>query len=68
MKNEGTIILNALAMRHNQQVFDQAADTIEKFIGDGFYVWVNLPNGDQIVLPKGSEIKSCEVRFFKEVK
>lgn len=64
MKNEGAIILTSLAMRHNQQVFDNAAKTIESFIGDGFYVWVNLPNGEQIVLPKGSEIKSCEVRFF----
>ena len=47
---------------HNGNLYQNAVNLLNDNIGkDGFYLWVELPNGEQIVIPKGSKLKFVNI-------
>lgn len=47
---------------HNGNLYQRAVNLLNDNIGeDGFYLWVELPNGEQMVIPKGSKLKFANI-------
>lgn len=47
---------------HNGNLFQKAVNLLNDNIGeDSFYLWVELPNGEQMVIPKGSKLKFVNI-------
>lgn len=47
---------------HNGNLFREAVNLLNDNIGeDGFYLWVELPNGEKMVIPKGSKLKFANI-------
>lgn len=47
-----------LAMMHNGELYSKATKLLNSSIGEkGFHIWVDLPDGSQFVIPKGSKIR-----------
>lgn len=47
------------AVIHNGNLYNRATDLLNSSIGeDGFAIWIDLPDGEQFVLPKGSKIRT----------
>lgn len=56
MENLGQALFATI---HNGNLYNKATDLLNDSIGeDGFHIWVDLPDGSQFVLPKGSKIKT----------
>ena len=54
---------------HNGNLYQNAVNLLNDNIGeDGFYLWVELPNGEQIVIPKGSKLKFVNVTSVIKLK
>lgn len=47
---------------HNGNLYQKAVNLLNDNIGeDGFHLWIELPNGEQIVFPKGSKLKFANI-------
>lgn len=47
------------AVTHNGMLYQKATDLLNSSVGeDGFAIWIDLPDGKQFVLPKGSKIRT----------
>lgn len=47
------------AVAHNGMLYQKATNLLNSSIGeDGFAIWIDLPDGEQFVLPKGSKIRT----------
>lgn len=47
---------------HNGNLFQKAVNLLNNNIGvDGFHLWVELPNGEQMAIPKGSKLKFANI-------
>ena len=46
-----------VALVHNGNLYSKATDLLNSSIGEpGFHIWVDLPDGSQLVIPKGSTL------------
>ena len=49
---------------HNGNLYQKAVNLLNDNIGeDGFHLWVELPDGEQIVIPKGSKLKFVNITY-----
>ena len=47
---------------HNGNLYQNAVNLLNNNIGEvGFHLWVELPNGEQITIPKGSKLKFANI-------
>lgn len=47
---------------HNGNLYQEAVNLLNDNIGEkGFYLWVELPSGEQMVIPKGSKLKFASI-------
>ena len=47
---------------HNGNLYQNAVNLLNDNIGeDGFHLWVELPNGEQMLIPKGSKLKFANI-------
>ena len=47
------------ALMHNGNLYNQATELLNSSIGqEGFHIWIDLPDGTQFVIPKGSTIRT----------
>ena len=47
---------------HNGNLYQNAVNLLNSNIGEkGFHLWVELPNEEQIVIPKGSKLKFANI-------
>ena len=47
---------------HNGNLYQNAVNLLNNNIGEvGFHLWVELPNGEQIAIPKGSKLKFANI-------
>lgn len=54
-----TFAQTLLAIMHNGSLYNEATELLNNSIGeDGFCIWIDLPDGNQFVLPVGSKIKT----------
>lgn len=46
-----------VALVHNGNLYAKATDLLNNSIGEpGFHLWIDLPDGSQFVVPKGSKL------------
>ena len=47
---------------HNGNLYQNAVNLLNNNIGEvGFHLWVELPNREQITIPKGSKLKFANI-------
>lgn len=47
---------------HNGNLYQEAVGLLNDHIGeDGFYLWVELPNGEKMAISKGSKLKFANI-------
>ena len=47
---------------HNGNLYQKAVNLLNDNIGEvGFHLWVELPNGEQMVIPKESKLKFANI-------
>ena len=64
MENLGQALFATI---HNGNLYKQATDLLNSSIGEeGFHIWIDLPDGSQLVLPKGSKIRT--LNYAKAIK
>lgn len=55
-----------LIVMHDGKLYDEATKLLNSSIGEeGFHIWVDLPDGSQFVIPKGSKIRTLNYAFVR---
>lgn len=54
------ITYEANSVAHDGTIYNRATDTLNEALQqeDGFYMWIDLPDGTQFQVPKGSMLRT----------